>query len=330
MRLFVPRRPWHRRPAVVTAAFAAVLLGGLWYTGLLTIPGFGPTAPDRRGLVAIPVSAQRIPRYTRITRDHFWDAQNKRLTVIYLPPAQVPKAMYVDMRQILGRVLDHDKQPGYAFTEDDFLPPGTRPGLVAGIPAGKRAVRVDADKVAGIFGLQPGDRFDLISALPLDTGRGQAQGFGNVGGVYGKQLDLQARLSNWQKQATVEVLVQNGIVVEPMITRQVPVFARSLTQGAVTRTRPIQEIVIAVDPHEVAGLLEALAVDADLSCIPRSGRPDDPMTSRTPGQLPRSPFSLPAVADGSIGGGAAAASSLAMIETINGTKRDMVAAPSRK
>lgn len=329
MRPFAPKRRWYQRPAVLTAGLVAASLPGLWLAGLLRIPWLAEKGPDYRGMIAVPVSAQRIPRYTRITRDHLWDVQKMRLAVIHLPPGQVSKDMFTDMRQILGRVLDHDKAAGYAFTERDFLPPGTRPGLVAGIPAGKRAVRVEADKVSGIFGLQPGDRFDLVSAVPLDVGRGQAQSFGAAGGVYGRQLDLQARLSNWQKQATVRVIVQNGVVVEPMITRQIPVFTRSLTQGGVTRTRPIQEIVIAVDPDEVAPLLESLAVDAEIACVPRSGRPDDPLMSRTPGQSPRSPFALPALGDGQ-GTGGAPASSLTMIETINGTTRDMVAAPARR
>ena len=86
-----------------------------------------------------------------------------------------------------------------------------------------------------------------------------------VGGAYGAQLALQARLSNWQKQATVHVLVQNGVIVEPLVTRQVPVFSRSLTQGGITRMRPVQEAVIAVEPDEVARLTEAMAVDARVS-----------------------------------------------------------------
>lgn len=328
MRPFVPKRPWYTHPLAVTAAVAVPALVALWYFGLLRIPGLGGK-PSYAGMVAVPVSAQRIPRYTKITRDHFWDPQKMELAVVHMRPEQMPKEVITDLRKILGRVLDHDKAAGYAFTESDFLPPGTRPGLVAGIPAGKRAIRVDADKVNGIFGLQPGDRFDLVSAVPLEAGRpGQQPGFASLGGVYGRQLDMQARLSNWQKQATVRVIVQNGVVVEPMTTRQVPVFSRSLTQGAVTRTRPVQEIVIAVDPGEVAPLTEALAVEADLNCIPRSGRPDDPRHSMTPGLSPRSPFAFPA-AGGDAGAAPAPRPSpaLTMIETINGGRRDMVAAP---
>ena len=43
-----------------------------------------------------------------------------------------------DFSQITGRVVDHEKPPRYPFTELDFLPKGTRPGLVAVIPPGKR------------------------------------------------------------------------------------------------------------------------------------------------------------------------------------------------
>ena len=43
-----------------------------------------------------------------------------------------------------------------------------------------------------------------------------------------------------------------------------------------TRTKPIQEVVIAVDPEEIAPLTEALAIEANITCVARSGLPDDP------------------------------------------------------
>jgi hypothetical protein len=128
-----------------------------------------------------------------------------------------------------------------------------------------------------------------------------------------------------------------------MITRQIPVFSRTLTQGGITRMRPIQEIVIAVDPDEVARLTEAMAVGAQISTVPRSGRPDDPANSITPDLRPVSPFS----------GGAAVASYSApaigtepaavptapavlqgtgpfsMVETISGSARELKAVPRR-
>jgi hypothetical protein len=99
--------------------------------------------------------------------------------------------MITNIADVIGRVLDHDKEPGYVFTEADFLPPGTREGITAGIPAGKRAVRISADKVDGLYGLHAGDRFDLLATMPIEASRssgGQSFGFS---GPYGQQLALQ-------------------------------------------------------------------------------------------------------------------------------------------
>lgn len=320
--------PWRSTPVMTLASMGIVLAaaGALWYLGILNLSVFNRrTEPNRAGMVPVPIAARAVPAYTRLTRDHFWDPAASRLTVVYLPASAVTKDVMVNMRDMLGRVLDHDKAPGYVFTEDDFLPKGTREGIVAGIPAGKRAIRVPAEKVEGLYGLRIGDRFDLIATLAIDSGgRGGAQNF-NFGGVYGPQLALQARLSNWQKQATVRVLAQNAVIVEPLVTRQVPVFSSSLTQAGVTRMRPVQEIVIAVDPDEVASLTEAMAVDAKISTVPRSGRPDDPAGSRTPGLTPVTPFTGPTTAGGPehVRG----SEPFAVVETITGPSRALTAVP---
>lgn len=315
-------------PLVILAVVvsAAVLVELLWGFGLVDFSRWRSTEPDTRGLVAVPTPGRPIPAYARVTRDYLWDVNRNRLAVVYLPPKAVTKEMIVNLSSVIGRVLAHDKGPGYVFTEEDFLPPGTREGLVAGIPAGKRAIRIAADRVDGVFGLRAGDRFDLVATMPIDASRG-AQSF-DVGGVYGGQLALQARLSNWQKQATVRVMVQNGVIVEPVRTRQEPVVGGGLNQPTAARVRPVQDVVIAIEPEEVARLTEALAVDAKISMIPRSGRPDDPLDSRTPDQLPVSPFVGPAgalssVSEGEFEGDA----SFAVVETIMGQKRAMTAVP---
>src|SRR6266550_4471959 len=69
------------------------------------------------------------------------------IIVVFLPPRAVTKEMLLNISDIIGRVLDGDKKPGYVFTDADFLPRGTREGLVAGIPAGKRAIRISAERV---------------------------------------------------------------------------------------------------------------------------------------------------------------------------------------
>src|SRR5262245_15556275 len=253
---------------------AVIIVAALWAFGLLDLSRFRSGEPSTAGLIAVPTPGRPIPAYTRVTRDHLWDVKRNRLAVVYLPPRAVTREMLVGLSDVIGRVIGHDKMPGYVFTDEDFLPTGTREGIVAGIPAGKRAIRVPADKVEGVYGLHNGDRFDLVATMPIDPSRG-SQSF-NVGGPHGEELALQARLSNWQKQATVRVLVQNGVIVEPMTTRQVPILQNSLTQASAIRMRPVQEVVFAIEPEEVARLTEALAVEARISIVPRSGRPGDP------------------------------------------------------
>ena len=318
--------------ALAVAASAVAIIGILLAFGLLDLSKFRSNQRSTAGLVAVPTPARTIPAYTRVRRDHLWDPANGQLAMIYLPPRAVTKEMIVNISDVIGRVLDHDKAPGYVFTESDFLPVGTREGIVAGIPAGKRAVRISADKVDGLYGLHAGDRFDLLATMPIDASQSGGQTF-NFGGVYGQQMALQARLSNWDKQATVRVILQSAVIVEPMTTRGVPIYQSSLTEGGATRVRPVQEAVIAIDPDEVALLTEAMAVDAKLTTIPRSGRPDDPINSRTPDLSPVSPFTRPGAEGARDAESGLApdqnAKDFSVVETIMGQKRALTAVPRR-
>jgi len=299
---------------VVVSAIAAVVLLAL--LGVIDLSKLRSNEPSTAGLIAVPTSAVQIPAHTRIRRDHLWDRTNSRISVVYLPPRAVTKEMLLNITQIIGRVLDSEKEPGYVFTDADFLPRGTREGLVAGIPAGKRAIRVSAERVEGLYGLNPGDRFDIVATMPIDAADGGRSL--NFSGPYSQEIALETQLSNWEKQATVRVIVQNAVIVEPMVARGVPVTTTS-AQAAAARARAVQEAVIAVSPTEVALLTEAMAVDARLSSIPRSGRPEDPVNSRTPDLRPFSPFAAPG--DGNRG------NAFSTVETIMGPKRAVTAVP---
>lgn len=180
-------------------------------------------------------------------------------------------------------------------------------------------MRIEAEQVKGLYGLHIGDRFDLVATIPIETKNG-AKGL-KIGGAYQEVLALQAELTNWMKQATVRVLVQSGQLVQPLITRQVPISTNTLQQGAVTRMRPVQEYVIAVDPQEVALLTQAIAVKAQINAVPRSGQPGDPDDSRTPDLQPWHPYG------GLAGTGDSAADAfgkipkLTMVETISGHRK---------
>jgi Flp pilus assembly protein CpaB len=316
-----PRRPGgaiNMSPS--TAVTIAVIAVAFLVVVFVAVPRLRTQEPSTAGLIPVPTAATAIPAHTRIRRDHLWDRANNRIAVVYLPPRAVTKEMLRNISDIIGRVLDGDKQPGYVFTEDDFLPRGTREGLVAGIPTGKRAIRVSADRVDGLFGLNAGDRFDIVATMPIEASS-SGGGSSNFSGPYSPELQMQAQLSNWDKQATVRVIVQNASIVEPIVTRGVATIQPSTPNGS-ARARAIQEAVIAIEPREVAPLTEAMAVDARLSTIPRSGRPDDPRDSKTPDLRPFSPFVPP---------GASSVTSdsdrFAVVETIMGQKRTLAAVP---
>ena len=333
------RRPWG---TIVIVALIAVVLG--WVVFPLSM---GKPIPDPRvaipafftgdvlaaeknnayeavppGKVRVFISGRAIPAYSKIKRDDLWNpAKNTWAHSDVSEDLVEQRGILFDAKEIVGRVLAHDKAPGYAFTEKDFLPKGTRPGLSAGIPAGKRALRIDVEKVHGIVGLQPGDRFDMVSALAVDQSKTAGLLADSYGGVFTEQLKRQAQMNNLP-QARVRVLVQNGIVVTPLQTRGVPTTNTSLTRGTSVRTLPVQEMVIALDPEEVAPFLEALSVEANITCLARSGRPDDPLDSVTPSSEPTPLLFGPGGLGRDSGGG------MSIIESIDDTKREFVPVPS--
>lgn len=327
----IPASTRRRSAPALTAyalpAAAILVVGGggvLWLGGAFGAKQDGPRPlVQPPGTVAVPLCARPVKAYTKVTRDDLWDAKNGRLAFVFLSPESVTPTMCTKVTDIIGRVLDHDKPAGYVFTEDDFLPKGTRPGVVAGIPAGKRALRLEAEKVQGLIGLQPGDRFDLVATVPVDLSKLPGQGATpDVGGAYGamlaRQLALASGAAGGQKQAVVKVVVQSGVVVTPVETRAIPVSTSSLTQGMRTQTRPVQEMVIAIAPEEVAPLTEALAIGAVITCLPRSGRPDDPAESTTPGLSPDL---------GQVPGMSAQAPPLTLLDHIDGEERELLAVP---
>ncbi len=255
-----------RRPSPRGGPTLLVPLLGL---GLIAILGLGliaaslgwfepPPPPPKRevphGSTAVPVAARPLGAYQAIQLEDLLDPKTGQLAVVYLPADSILSETVIDPTELLGRVLGREKDPGRVFREPDLLPKGTRPGIVAGIPAGKVALRIEAAKVTGSVGLRRGDRFDLVATWrensrdavqgPYTKGRGDATG----------------------PRAEVVRVAENAAVVEPLSERRLP--GQGGAPGAV-----VEEMVIAVAPSEVALVTEALELAARIDCVPRSGRP---------------------------------------------------------
>ena len=288
------RRRWSASSLALSGLLVAIAAIGVALVAS-SLGWLGGAELERRGVppgaVAVPAAAVRIPTYTRVRLEHLVDPGTGDLRAVYLPEGSLLPETFVDAREIVGRVLATDKRPGQLFSEQDFFPPGTREGIVAGIPPGKRAIRIDARKVNGIVGLGRGDRFDLVATL--DFARGSSRGI-RVEGASTSQLGALG------SQIRASTIVEGGAVVQPLETRAIPGRAAQL----------VEEMVIAVEPAEVAALTEALHTGARVDCVPRSGRPVDVATG--------------APEHGTSGG----QGGLRVVETISGGERRVVAVPS--
>lgn len=268
----------YRRPS--PAKRAAIVLGGVvlgvgvTVSALVALGVVDLSALRRKatgnpyaGMVAVPISGTPIPIYSVVTRDHLAAPGTLVTRVLHFPPQDVPPDFITDHNKIIGRVMAREKQSGYAFTERDFLPKGTRPGMVAGIPPGKRAMTLDANQVRGLKDLRIGDRFDLLASETVDLQHVQpnirrgANGSSGAGG----------------KDASVRVLVSDGMVV----TRA----AEETPDQGGGRPNPVtgtggkkpasRDMTIALDTEEIAPLTEALHTSASLFCVAHSGHPEE-------------------------------------------------------
>lgn len=335
-----PRKAARTAPSLLVLGLAVVLGvlgtgGGLWATGLVQLPAGPALPPDARplprapqGTVEVLISPQEIPAYTQLDRDLLFDTRSMRpRAVTYLPPEAIKPDMLVSLDKLVGRVLRRDKGAQYVFTESDLFPAGTRPGLVAGIPPGKVALRLEAEQLRGLYGLHTGDRFDVVATQAVDATAQQLPGM---------SLDPSALMAPWEKQqARVRTVVDGAVVVRPVHARQRPGAGSQFTGTASTidqvtnpastrgrPTPPVLEAVVAVAPEEVGALTEALALDAELMVLVRSGRSDDTAGER--GKADRTP-QLP-FGQGADGGRAP----FSVVETIQGGQRQWTAVPNAK
>lgn len=195
--------------------------------------------------VPLILAGRPLSALSKVTQEDLTDSKTGRLSVIWVAPGEVDSKWLQSPSDVLGRVLARDKTAGQLFTDEDFLPEGTKEGVAGGVPAGKMAIVVETAKIRGLHVLEFGNRFDLLAGVPVDI-QSRLPQLGSVAG----NASSEKLLAALKKQSTVNALVQNGTFV--------------------TRSPSRNEATLAVDPEEVSRLTKALAAGIDIICVARS------------------------------------------------------------
>jgi hypothetical protein len=253
---------------LITAAI--LVLGALGTAVALAASGYWSKPPTSRvGLVAVPKSVRPLKAFQRVTREDVYDLTRGDDSYFWFPKARIesnPDWM-LTVDKVVGRVMARDKAVDFVFSEKDFLPEGSRPGLVGGIPPGKRAMIVPGEQLQGLQHLQRGDRFDLFATVAARRGDSAApllSQFSERDGVTGGLRHPESVALDLQKKLGIRLLVRNGAVVDNSVRPQ---------SGRVPAA-PARDLTIAVDPGEIVSLTHALGAKQSIFCAARSGQPE--------------------------------------------------------
>lgn len=255
-------------PLAVTLVLAVV--GGGLTLVLLSSAGFfssAPSRPSRKGLIAVPKSIRPIEAYTKVSREDLIDLRLGDDSYFWMTPEQVRSnpQWIVNPSDIIGRVLAQDKEKDYVFSEKNFLPEGSRPGIAGGTPPNKRAMVISVDQTPGLDLLSSGDQFDLLATLPGSDSNGSNVDYAALlGGIKSPELRLGQRAT----PGGVRVLVQGGTLISIDKTT-------SPANGRSSRSSTNTVATVALAPEEVALLTEAIGNGTKIFCVARSGQPDD-------------------------------------------------------
>lgn len=278
-------------------------VGTLWALGKIDLP-FLSARPARfrppEGAKAVFLRLKPVPAYTRITREHLFQPSGEP-KLLYLTPKEIQERGFImDYNEIINRVAARDLSAGNAFREEEFLPKGTRVGIAGGTPPGKRSLTVDAAKIAGINSLRAGDHFDLVATYLNDIPR-------DAGKTHPAHVRID-HLPGQKKYVMSRVLVQKGIVIQPVTTQLVPKANTAVPTGGKAPQVTVQEAVLAVAPEEVAQVTQALNGATELRVVQRSGHPDEAYSETHTPDTQQPPPNI-------------------VIETIHGGKREFLSFP---
>lgn len=227
---------------------------------------------SREGLVPVPKTLVAVRAFDKVKREDIFDLSLGDDSYFWLPKAQVDAhpEWVKSVDQVIGRVMARDKSTDFVFKESDFLPEGSRTGLIGGVPIGKQGFFLDADKIPGLRFLKKGDRFDLLINLPEESRDSSAEYGLLMGGIKvrdGKPIPVNG----------IRLLAQNAEVIalttnKSMTTRGGLSFEPKDANGRELRSDKQERVLIAISPQESVPLTEALGSEFQIHMVIQSGQ----------------------------------------------------------
>ena len=123
-------------------------------------------AISTEGMVPVITTATSVQAFSALTDENLMDESTGRLHYYYFPPDKVSPEWLTEPAQLYGRVVGRQLRRGSMITESDLLPPGTRPGISAGLPAGMAGMSLAKANVQGFENLAVGDTFSILTRVP--------------------------------------------------------------------------------------------------------------------------------------------------------------------
>ncbi len=195
----------------------------------------------------------------QVTKESLWSLEQGTFFHTYVDKDLIAEKNYLPgPEQVLGRVLRRPKAAGLAFTESDFLPMGSAPGITGLVPDGMSALSIPAERIPGLGLLGFADRFDLRMNIESDEGARRVA----------REILEDRSYSSEQDRLRLASIVSGP---EPRLMAQAGAVLRPSNPAGIQRN---EKIVVAVYPEDLNGLIAALDAKGDIYCSPRKKSPE--------------------------------------------------------
>jgi len=198
------------------------------------------------------------------------------------PEGSVPAGAFVDGEKLDGRVVLQSVQRGEPLTEPRLAPIGTKGGLSAVVPAGKRAMTVRVNDVVGVAGFAlPGTFVDVMVNTQVDHAQ---RGDGSISKIVLERILVLAVAQESDRDATKPVVV-NAVTLE-VTPRDAEILDLARSVGTLSLVLRNQTDAVAqaagngaTKAEMLTGLPEAPAASAPAPVpVARAPRPRAPVT----------------------------------------------------